>query len=149
MQMCKKAFTLVEILILVVILGILAAIVIPQFKNPPTNEELAVQALYAEARDHVIAFERENGRHSAHGFEFMEVVAPGGDLYLVVSFHDDMVEETGMQQRCFDPDTKKVTMTRQEMDQFKLDRFNYQDGPEEIGKVPSLNPIQESTDSGG
>lgn len=35
----NRAFTLVEVLIVIVILGILAALVVPQFTNPPERME--------------------------------------------------------------------------------------------------------------
>ena len=39
--MKTKAFTLVEVLIVVIVLGILAAIVVPQFTNATTDSNLA------------------------------------------------------------------------------------------------------------
>ena len=44
MKRTKKAFTLIEILIVVVLLGILAAIVIPQFSDASTDAKLSAQA---------------------------------------------------------------------------------------------------------
>ncbi len=43
MKRMKKAFTLIEILIVVVLLGILAAIVIPQFSDASDEAKIAAQ----------------------------------------------------------------------------------------------------------
>ena len=44
MKRMKKAFTLIEILIVVVLLGILAAIVIPQFSDASDQAKISAQA---------------------------------------------------------------------------------------------------------
>ena len=44
MKRMKKAFTLIEILIVVVLLGVLAAIVIPQFSDASDEAKVAAQA---------------------------------------------------------------------------------------------------------
>jgi prepilin-type N-terminal cleavage/methylation domain-containing protein len=49
----RKAFTLVEILIVVVILGILAAIVVPQFTAPVTQNSSERASLSLEQRRNI------------------------------------------------------------------------------------------------
>ena len=44
MKRMKRAFTLIEILIVVVLLGVLAAIVIPQFSDASDEAKVAAQA---------------------------------------------------------------------------------------------------------
>ena len=58
----KRAFTLIEILIVVVILGILAAIVIPQFTDAADDAQLAsVQSQIQTIRGQVELFNRPDG----------------------------------------------------------------------------------------
>lgn len=59
----RKAFTLVEILIVVVILGILAAIVIPQFTNASEDAQIsAIQSQLQTVRNQIELFRvRNNG----------------------------------------------------------------------------------------
>lgn len=57
----RRAFTLVEILIVVVILGILAAIVIPQFSNASTEAQLAgVKVQLQSIRNQIELFRTKN-----------------------------------------------------------------------------------------
>src|SRR5688572_13722183 len=62
-SMTRRAFTLVEILIVVVILGILAAILVPLFQN--ATEETAEAATLTELqklRNHIGVFQAREGR---------------------------------------------------------------------------------------
>ncbi len=65
----RKAFTLVEILIVVVILGILAAIVIPQFTNASTDAQVGnVRSQLQTIRSQIELFRvRNNGNMPAIG----------------------------------------------------------------------------------
>jgi general secretion pathway protein G len=57
----KKAFTLVEILIVVVILGILAAIVVPQFTNASSEAQVSnVESQLQTIRNQVELFRAQN-----------------------------------------------------------------------------------------
>jgi general secretion pathway protein G len=64
MRNLKKAFTLVEILIVVVILGILASIVVPQFTN--ATEDAQVGNLRAQIRTVQDQIELFKGRTNAY-----------------------------------------------------------------------------------
>ncbi|MHC4946898.1 MAG: competence type IV pilus major pilin ComGC [Planctomycetota bacterium] len=58
----KRAFTLIEILIVVVILGILAAIVIPQFTDASTDaQEASVRSQMQTIRGQLELFRVQNG----------------------------------------------------------------------------------------
>ena len=58
----RKAFTLVEILIVVVILGILAAIVIPQFTNASQDAQVsAIKSQLQTVRSQIELFRVKNG----------------------------------------------------------------------------------------
>ncbi|MBN1126222.1 MAG: prepilin-type N-terminal cleavage/methylation domain-containing protein [Sedimentisphaerales bacterium] len=75
----RKGFTLVEILIVVVILGILAAIVIPQFTN--ASEEASVNSLRADLQTMRSQIELYKVQHL-------------GQLPTVAAFEAQMTDET-------------------------------------------------------
>jgi type II secretion system protein G len=79
----RRGFTLIEILIVVVILGILAAIVIPQFTNASQEAaESSVKSQLQTVRSQVELFRvRNNGNLPA---DFMDLMTPPGgeDPYL-------------------------------------------------------------------
>src|ERR1700734_950359 len=62
-QVCsRKGFTLVEILIVVIILGILAAIVIPQFTNASQNARISsLQSTLQTLRSQVELYKLQHG----------------------------------------------------------------------------------------
>jgi len=58
----RKGFTLVEILIVVIILGILAAIVIPQFTNASQNaRESSLQSILQTLRSQIELYKLQHG----------------------------------------------------------------------------------------
>ncbi len=62
MQRSRKAFTLVEILIVVVILGILASIVVPQFASATSDaQRTAVTDQVAKIREEIAVYYVRNG----------------------------------------------------------------------------------------
>src|ERR1700677_765251 len=61
-RVSRKGFTLVEILIVVIILGILAAIVIPQFTNASQNaRESSLQSTLQTLRSQVQLYKLQHG----------------------------------------------------------------------------------------
>lgn len=72
MQSNKKGFTLIELLIVVVIIGILAAIAIPKFAN--TKEKAYLAAMKSDLRNLVTAEEAYFSEGSVYG----DVSAVGG-----------------------------------------------------------------------
>ncbi|MHC5022322.1 MAG: type II secretion system protein [Planctomycetota bacterium] len=77
----KRGFTLIEILIVVVILGILAAIVIPQFSDASDDAAAnSAQSTLATIRSQIELYRfKENAEPT--GFADL-VTAPSGDSYL-------------------------------------------------------------------
>ena len=63
--MNRKGFTLIELLIVVVIIGILAAIAIPKFSN--TKEKAYVSAMKSDLRNLVTAQESYFGDNDTYG----------------------------------------------------------------------------------
>jgi len=61
----KKGFTLIELLIVVVIIGILAAIAIPKFAN--TKEKAYIASMKADLRNLVTAEEAYFSENTAYG----------------------------------------------------------------------------------
>jgi type IV pilus assembly protein PilA len=61
----KKGFTLIELLIVVVIIGILAAIAIPKFAN--TKEKAYIASMKADLRNLVTAQEAYFSENTAYG----------------------------------------------------------------------------------
>ncbi len=83
----SKAFTLVEILIVVVILGILAAIVIPQFTNASQDAQIGnVKTQLQTIRSQIELFRVKNNGNvpDLDGPDFNELITPptGQDVYL-------------------------------------------------------------------
>ena len=86
----SKAFTLVEILIVVVILGILAAIVIPQFTNASQDAQIGnVKTQLQTVRSQIELFRVKNNGNAPDldGPDFNEFITPptGQDVYLRVA----------------------------------------------------------------
>lgn len=73
----KKGFTLIELLIVVVIIGILAAIAIPKFAN--TKEKAYIASMKADLRNLVTAEEAYFSDHTAYG-TFSGTSAGSGNL---------------------------------------------------------------------
>ena len=63
--MNRKGFTLIELLIVVVIIGILAAIAIPKFSN--TKEKAVVSALKSDLRNYASAEESYYADYTTYG----------------------------------------------------------------------------------
>ncbi len=85
-----KAFTLVEILIVVVILGILAAIVIPQFTNASQDAQIGnVKTQLQTIRSQIELFRVKNNGNPPNldGPDFNQLLTPptGQDIYLRVA----------------------------------------------------------------
>lgn len=73
----KKGFTLIELLIVVVIIGILAAIAIPKFAN--TKEKAYIASMKADLRNLVTAEEAYFSDNTSYG-TFSGTGAGSGDL---------------------------------------------------------------------
>ena len=79
----RKGFTLIEILIVVVILGILAAIVIPQFTNASQEAaESSVKSQLQAVRSQVELFRVRNNGNLPAGFGDLMTPPNGEDPYL-------------------------------------------------------------------
>jgi prepilin-type N-terminal cleavage/methylation domain-containing protein len=63
--MNRKGFTLIELLIVVVIIGILAAIAIPKFSN--TKEKALVSGMKSDLRNYASAQESYYADHTTYG----------------------------------------------------------------------------------
>jgi type IV pilus assembly protein PilA len=74
----KKGFTLIELLIVVVIIGILAAIAIPKFAN--TKEKAYIASMKADLRNLVTAEEAYFSDNTAYG-SVANCVLAGGTTY--------------------------------------------------------------------
>ena len=72
MKSMRKGFTLIELLIVVVIIGILAAIAIPKFAN--TKSKAYIAAMKSDLRNLVTAEEA----YFSEGALYGDVVAVGG-----------------------------------------------------------------------
>jgi type II secretion system protein G len=82
----KRAFTLIEILIVVVILGILAAIVIPQFTNASQDAQVsAVKSQLQTIRSQIELYRVKNG---SAGLEALDGDADG--LFTLLTTPDDL-----------------------------------------------------------
>ena len=80
----RKAFTLVEILIVVVILGILAAIVIPQFTNASQEAQVGnIQTQLQTIRSQIELFRVKNGSGELTG------AADSDALFTLLTTPDD------------------------------------------------------------
>src|SRR2546425_965286 len=78
-QMTRKGFTLIELLIVVVIIGILAAIAIPKFAN--TKEKAYLASMKSDLRNLVTAEEA----FFADSVKYTSTVGAGGVLYATTS----------------------------------------------------------------
>ncbi|MHC4180002.1 MAG: type II secretion system protein, partial [Planctomycetota bacterium] len=66
-QFVRLGFTLVEILIVVVILGILAAVVVPQFMDAGDDaKEVALVASLARMRTQIDLYKHQHGGNGPH-----------------------------------------------------------------------------------
>ena len=72
----SRAFTLVEILIVVVILGILAAIVVPQFAG--TAQDAQIGAFISSVKTYADAAEYHNIREGSYPVDGSSGVVPAG-----------------------------------------------------------------------
>src|SRR2546421_4579688 len=74
-QMNRKGFTLIELLIVVVIIGILAAIAIPKFAN--TKEKAYLASMNADLRN----LETAEGAHFADSVKYSATIGAGGVVF--------------------------------------------------------------------
>ena len=82
-QSIRRGFTLIEILIVVVILGILAAIVIPQFTNASQEAaESSVKSQLQTVRSQVELFRVRNNGNLPTDFNDLMLPPNGEDAYL-------------------------------------------------------------------
>ena len=82
-QSIRRGFTLIEILIVVVILGILAAIVIPQFTNASQEAaESSVKSQLQTVRSQVELFRVRNNGNLPADFNDLMLPPNGEDAYL-------------------------------------------------------------------
>ncbi len=79
----RRAFTLIEILIVVVILGILAAIVIPQFTNASDDANAnSAAAIEQTVRSQLELYRVRHGTYPADLASLWDGSAPDGTFYL-------------------------------------------------------------------
>jgi prepilin-type N-terminal cleavage/methylation domain-containing protein len=79
----KRAFTLIEILIVVVILGILAAIVVPQFTSASEEAEIsAAKSTLSTVRSQLELFKFKENQAPAAFDDMWDGGSPSGDTYL-------------------------------------------------------------------
>jgi type IV pilus assembly protein PilA len=84
-QMNRKGFTLIELLIVVVIIGILAAIAIPKFAN--TKEKAYIASMKSDLRNLVTAEEA----YFADSVKYTTTVGAGGVVFNVTTGNNNPV----------------------------------------------------------
>ena len=83
--MNRKGFTLIELLIVVVIIGILAAIAIPKFAN--TKEKAYIASMKSDLRNLVTAEEA----YFADSVKYSTTIGAGGVVFNVTTGNNDPV----------------------------------------------------------
>lgn len=131
----RKAFTLLEIVIIIVILGIMGIIVIPRINNAPNNEELVLM-------DFVRYYEEGEGRDGPEYTDLIVKQSPshGPHIYTVRSKSNNLLwvvdDLTGQVDRA-DPDTGEII------------EVSTGETLKPIGDIPTENPIKEPAIPGG
>lgn len=106
MQRCRSAFTLVEILIVVVILGVLSAVVVPRFAE--STEEAAATATQGQLRklrDVMAIYQMRNG------YQLPNVEAGTGTWGELVTTGGDYLKRAPVN-RWVGPDTGRIIIVR-------------------------------------